>query len=426
VATIEAWGSGYKLRWEDDGVDIYVKRIRGTSYGEDIKAEIAVTLQGQGLTRSSPVLTTEAGKDALIRKLERRRPRVDFSLDWEVIVEEMAGLIIDSYRQGEVEVSLSEVEESEAAIWRVEGIMPEGQPSLVFGDGGSGKSLLACLLATCIDQGYSDTSLRMAVEPGRVMYLDWETDATEIAKRVRMIHAGLGLEAKTGIVYRRMTQALRDDVDRIVDIVEARSIDVVICDSLGLATGGSLEDAESVLGFFGALRIIDRTSLVISHINKAGVAFGSVYANNSSRMSLEARGTPNAADGIDLAVFHRKANNVALQPPRAWHITFSDQAIEFAAKDVFSTESAGAMSINDLVFRVVNADGPMDRETLAATIAAYKNSTAEKVRSAISVAVSRHKRLGHLEENKEKIIKIPAVELVDTSPAKAEAGKWQF
>lgn len=421
MANIEAWGSGYKLQWLEEGVEAYVARIRG---GEDIRAEIAVTLQGQGLTRSSPTLTSEQGKDALIRKLERRRPRVDFGIDWEVCVEEMAGLIIDSYRRGEVEVNLSEVEESEGSIWRVEGIMPEGQPSLVYGDGGSGKSLLACLLATCIDQGYSDTNLRMSVEPGRVLYLDWETDEQEIAKRVRMIHAGLGLEAKTGIVYRRMTQGLQDDLDRTVDIVQARSIDVVICDSLGLATGGSLEDAESVLGFFGALRVLNCTSLVISHINKAGVPFGSVYANNSARMSYEARGTP-ADDGIDLALFHRKANNVAQQPPRAWHIKFQeDTAIDFGAKDVFQTESAGAMSISDLVYRVVTADGPMDRDTLSATIAAYKNMTIEKVKSAISVAISRHKRLGNLVEDKEKIIKIPSTEVAVQE--KAGVGAWQF
>ena len=64
-------GSRYLITW-DNGVEAHVSRIKENP--ERIKCEIALTLNGQLLTRSSPVVTSESGKDSLIRKLQRRRP----------------------------------------------------------------------------------------------------------------------------------------------------------------------------------------------------------------------------------------------------------------------------------------------------------------------------------------------------------------
>jgi len=85
-------GSGYQVKW-DNGVEVYVSRIRENP--ERLKCEVAILLNSQPLTRSSPVLTSESGKDSLIRKLKRRRPDEDWGIDWEVMVEELSALVVD-------------------------------------------------------------------------------------------------------------------------------------------------------------------------------------------------------------------------------------------------------------------------------------------------------------------------------------------
>ena len=100
--------------------------------------------------------------------------------------------------------------------------------------------MFAIFLSVMIDQGYVSTDLGLKLKPGKVLYLDWETSESEIAKRTRQIHLGLNLEQPTGIVYQRCLQPLALDVDKVIDLVSKYDIDVIVCDTLGYATAGLL------------------------------------------------------------------------------------------------------------------------------------------------------------------------------------------
>lgn len=417
---IKPRGSGYKLTW-DNGVAVYASRIRENP--ERLKCEVAILLNGHGLTRSSPTLTSESGKDGLIRKLKRRKPVEDWGIDWEIVVEEMAGLIIDRHRLGVSEVMLADVPDDDTLDWRVEGIMVEKDPTFLFGASGSGKSMFAIFLSVLIDQGYVSTDLGLKLKPGKVLYLDWETSETEIAKRTKQIHRGLKLDQPTGIVYQRCLQPLAADVDKIIDLVSKYDIDVVICDSLGYATAGLLSKEEEVIPFFGALRSINKTALVISHTNKDDQFFGSNYINASSRMTWEAKGTNTPGDnGLDISCFNRKQNNVPPQSPMGWHIEFDDvNGITFGRRDVFETDSAGAMSIPNIIFEILKREGPQSKDLLLSTIAAYKSKSAETITGAVEVALTRQKKAGLIEISNDE------VRLVDKSaPEEEEEGTWEM
>ena len=399
---IKKRGSGYHIQWIE-GIECYVSRIRENP--DRIKCEVAILLNGEPLTRSSPVLNSESGKDSLIRKLKRRRPQEDFNIDWEAIIEELCGLVIDSHREGEAVLEISQVPQENSLTWRVEGILPEGNACLVYGDGGSGKSYYATYLAVLMDQGYLNTDLNMTIEPGRVLYMDWETDEFEISSRVKSIHRGLNIDKKSGILYRRCSQSLIAEVDRIVDIVAQKKVDVLIADSLGLATGGNLEEAESTLAFFQALRMIGKTSLVISHTNKAGQSFGSVYATNSSRMCWFAEGTPSDdGSGIDLSLFHKKANNVATQSDMGWHLQFDDDlGVTFSPQDVIDTASAGKMTIPRIIFEILRKQGEQTKEELREAVASKKAMTPESIKPAFNTALTRLKQAGKIQVSKDRV-----------------------
>ena len=390
-------GSRYLITW-DNGVEAHVSRIKENP--ERIKCEIALTLNGQLLTRSSPVVTSESGKDSLIRKLQRRRPKEDWGIDHEILIEQMCALIIDTYREGEPPVQLEPIPDDESMTWRIENLLPESQPTLLFADGGSGKSMLACLFAVCVDQGVINTELGITVEPGRALFLDWETSAEEIAKRVKGIMRGMGIQGNTGIVYRRCSQPHISEVDRFLDLCDEHSIDLIVCDSLGLATGGALEEADATLQFFNALRMIGRTSLVVSHINKAGSNFGSVYANNSARMAWSADGSKNEDSSVNIAMFHKKANNVAKQSPIGWHIQFDEdqRSIIFTRRDIFDTDAAKELSVPALMMSILKEnDTWTSKEKLTEMVAAFKDVKPELIRANLEVALSRAKKQGKIE-----------------------------
>ena len=91
--TMTKRGSGYALEWASSNVSMNVKRVKERN--DAIKAEISVTHMSVPITRSTPTLTSESGKDSFVRKLNRRRKGDDYQIDWEAVVEEMAFVVIE-------------------------------------------------------------------------------------------------------------------------------------------------------------------------------------------------------------------------------------------------------------------------------------------------------------------------------------------
>lgn len=253
--------------------------------------------------------------------------------------------------------------------------------------------MFAAFLATLVQEGHVDTKHGLVIEPGNVLYLDWETDKYEIASRTRKIHKGLGIQRPSRIIYRYMGQPLLEDADRIRDIVHKHNIDMVVYDSMGLAIAGELESAEDVLAFFRSIRIIDKTALIISHSNRQGTIFGSAYSMNSARSVWEAKKSGANAGGIDFALFHRKANNVSQQSAQVWTVEFRPDEILYTRGDVYMTEAAGDLSYSDLVYRILQADGPKTKEYLADRIADMKSeSNMDRVKRNVATAISKYKQ----------------------------------
>ena len=114
--TIKQEGSGYLVGWEDLGVSC---RVTDISKGGE-KAQCGWKLNGQPITKNYPNLKSVSGMDQLARRLEKRRPRADYGVDWEQCVEDLAAIVIDTYNKGVPEVRLADVEIDESSMWRVD------------------------------------------------------------------------------------------------------------------------------------------------------------------------------------------------------------------------------------------------------------------------------------------------------------------
>ena len=415
-------GSGYKVEWSDLGLTAMVRHIKDRP--AQFKAQVAISHQGYPVHRSNPVLDSTSGMDALVRKLNKRRDGADYGIAWDQVVEDLSGIVIDTHRRGVSELVISDVPVNDSVNWRVDNILIEGNaaPNLIWADGGTGKSMFALWLSVLIQTGHASTDHGLVVEPGNVLYLDWETDQYEVANRTQKIHKGLGIAAPSGIVYRYMGLPLVDDVDRVRDIMHRRDIDVVIIDSMGLAVSGEMESAETVLSFFRAIRLLGKTTLIVSHANRQGTIFGSAYTINASRSVWEAKKSAGNSGGIDFGLFHRKANNIPIQSAQSWSVDFRDDAVIYTRGDVFKTDNAGTLSYGDLIYKILQTDGPKTKEYLEDTIKGMKGDPVERVKSNVATAISRHKRNGKVAETGDGMVSlVPAG--APQAPQEGE-GEW--
>ena len=149
--------------------------------------------------------------------------------------------------------------------------------------------------------------------------MDWETDRDTIEARAWAVKRGEPeIDEGWGLRYQSAQGPLVDWIDTLAAYVVAEKFDLVVFDSVGLALGGDANDAETVLAFFGALRQLEATTLLIDHMTKGPDsqdrgAFGSVYKRNSARSLWEMRQSENGE--MALGLYHRKANNSRLSPP---------------------------------------------------------------------------------------------------------------
>ena len=73
--------------------------------------------------------------------------------DWEAIVEQFCVMTLDHWRQGEPVVNLGTVDPPPEPVYRLKPVLLEKEATLIYGEGGIGKSYLAAYLAAQIDQG---------------------------------------------------------------------------------------------------------------------------------------------------------------------------------------------------------------------------------------------------------------------------------
>lgn len=404
MTIFERRGSGYYYSEDLNGhsVEAYISRLRDSS--GRLSAEVAIMVDDQPVVRSSPTLTSVSGIDQFWKKLNRRIPEPDYGVDWELFCESLAGRVIDAHRQGEEIVDIASVEVPDRVEFSLAPFILKDQPSLLYGAGSSGKSTLSIWFSVLLtNSGYVNTDHQVVVTPANVLVLDYETDAVEVGRRIKWVQKGMGLPETPNIKYRRCAHPLAQEADYIKDYCDRTWGDeevVIIVDSLGLATGGTLDEASQVLEYFQALRWIGRTSLTLSHINKEGLLFGSIFTTNASRNVWELKTSPVGKNTLDVGLFHRKANIFEKESPKGYRLDFSDDAVKVTARDVMDTGLSAELSISELVYAVVRTEEPIDKNRTIDLVAEYKETGADKLAPAVRTAISRHLKTGKIQEDK--------------------------
>jgi hypothetical protein len=305
------------------------------------------------------------------------RSRTSGQLDWHRYLEELCQRVIKAERTGPPAVNLRHLPRPEADVdHEVDGFrFPQHHPTILFGDGGACKSLLALYLAG-----------RLAQRGLRLGMFDWELDAAQHRLRLE----GLFGQDLPDIFYVRCDRPLIYEADRLQRLTQQEQLDYILYDSAGFACHGKPEDAEQALAYFRAQRQIGRGSLSLAHMTKSDGGnganehkpFGSAFWFNSARSAWFIKLASTSPDGrvSTIGLYHRKANLGARQPALGFEVTFDGDRTCIHRVNVAEVEALA--SSLPLWQRMKDAlrDGPQTLASLAADLGAPVDSIDKTVR----------------------------------------------
>tara|TARA_Y100000310_G_scaffold106109_1_gene104635 strand:+ start:392 stop:1624 length:1233 start_codon:yes stop_codon:yes gene_type:complete len=360
----EVSGGVYAYTWEEEQVQVIVQRIREDSRHTP-SAEIRIRGKAEGHIHTTRInlLSTQA-RNQVARHCASR---CTAGRDWDAIVEQFTVMTLDHWRQGEPVVNLGTVKPPPEPIYRLTPLLLEGETTLIYGDGGIGKSYIAAYLASQVDQGIKMG--KYTPIQGKVLYLDYETNREIAARRFQAITRGFGFSETSGVLYRFCFQPLAADIAEIQKIVAEEDIEFIVVDSAGPACGGDPESASSAINYFTSLRSLRKTTLTIAHRSKSGSVgpFGSVYWVNYPRATYELKKSQEMDDDVmHVALIHKKANEGRLQEPISFKFTFRLGSVTVAEELLEDVPGfVGELPIAEQLFQTLQEYGPQSARDLA-------------------------------------------------------------
>lgn len=396
-------GDRYHLTWPC-GIEAELERF--SEHRDELTAEVTIRSTRSpldGLLHSARVnLVSTQAKNTLSKSLAGR----DADLDWHALVEAMCFLARERYRRGEPAIDLRFYEHSQDGRWLVHPFVERDGATVLFADGGTGKSLIALAIAATVA---SDGNVIGALQgdPQPVLYLDWETSAETAQERLDAIVAGAKLSATPPVFYRRMTASLVESAPNIRHEVLTLGVGFVVVDSLGAARAGEPESAEVTIRLFNAARSLGVPWLGVDHVTKSAGndstrPFGSTYTHNLARLTWSADKAQEEGENLlVLALTNRKRNNGRLLPRHGFRLEFEMadhdrlRAVRFRAADL--TQVAGLAEKLPLRQRIL-ADlrpGPQHladvAEHLGADVKVVSARAVELARKGVLVKLEDHR-----------------------------------
>jgi hypothetical protein len=223
----------------------------------------------------------------------------------------------------------------------VEGLLPENQTAILYGDGGQGKSFVALALGAAVAAG--SPFLGIQTLERHVLYLDWELDQEEHTRRAYKIARGEGLQKPPGgLLYSRAEEPLHNLLSPLAAWIKEKDVGLLIIDSFGAACGGDPEQARFVIPLLASLRSLNVSILVLDHQAKmqegqkyAGkTPFGSAYKFNLARSVIQSQKVGSRPGELSLILRPTKYNLGQLGSEIPVKLHFGDTTVRIERGDL--------------------------------------------------------------------------------------------
>lgn len=382
-------GVGYQLKITDLGIQFDCTRVR-TRYDETYGLlTVRADFRGARVIADHILSSADFNLSSLKSRQERakhlhERASAD-SIDWLGLLEDLCLRVLSHEERGQPECALEDVPSDIEHSAEIEaGTLPllRSHPTIWFGDGAAGKSLLALFAA-----------IDLAQNGARVLYCDWELDGESHSQRLkRFVGPVPGL--RDSLIYRRCERSFQREALQIRDIIAKRKISFLICDSIGFAAEGAPESAEAATGYFRALRECGSIgSLHLAHMNRSDQGdqkpFGSIFWHAGARATwFMKRTSAEESDDMMVAFHNRKSNLGKLRPPFGRRITFFPHETQIACCEVSESEEMARELPLWLRIKGSLSKGPMTTVALANELDA-KEDTVRRTTARLSQVFMR-------------------------------------
>lgn len=392
--------------FDDMGVSVNFAHVRKRFNRIDCMIEVNHSQVGVAYGPVAFDMTSMSKRREAIDALRKAMLQADY---WHSVIDLACRIAIKAQDDPGDFVELGSVKYDPAAReWLVEGFLPKRQPSIIYADGGTGKSMVALATAMSIAANIPIIDgISLPSDTGGVLYLDWETDEIELHERMLSITRGLKndlVPEDFPITYMRCTAPLEALEGKVKQWVDANAGAFVVIDSLIPALDGDANDSETARRFMNTLRSLNCTSLILSHTSKEGRLFGSSFWWNLARNVWELKKEQAVGDTYtDLGFVHQKSNNSHKQKTIGVRMKIEDGETSFTKIDVLDTRGAiaasvgvktriasllkgsGALTVDEIVQELHTADSPVTKQ--AVSMALSRNMYDKKTNTGMFITI---------------------------------------
>lgn len=341
---VEATPDGYRVTWEDQGIVAEAEWVEQD--GRELTCELSVKStramsEGWLLAPASFNLSAPRTRQSLAGQLKEHDP----DMPWAGMIEQLVLGVRERHRRGEPTIDMRLYAVPDAPLWHVEPLLETGGPTVLYGDGDTGKTTLAIALAVTAASG-TPVLGTLRANPAPVLFLDYEGSPATFRSRLGAMCEGADIPIPE-VHYRREYASLQESARQIRREVEAIGARTVIVDSIGIACGGAPEAADVTLAFFRAVDSLRTPCFLIDHITKnggddQGKAYGSVYKHNRPRLTWQVSSKLDREGTRIVAMRSLKHNDFGALPRLTYRVAFEVDANKNPTKISIGWADAGA------------------------------------------------------------------------------------
>jgi hypothetical protein len=211
----------------------------------------------------------------------------------------------------------------------VDGVVPEGRPTIGFGAGSASKTFLAMSMALAVARG--EPWLGRKTQKRNVLLIDYETGKPTVGYRFGRLARALGMDEVPDNIHTWWADGipLLDQTDAIRRSIERNNIGFLLLDHCAVACGGEPERSESALRFHRAVSKLGLPMFAIAHVTGDAETnpdlvkrpFGSIFWSNGCSMTwyIRREDQEEESDHASVGLFARKYNDSAR--PRDFGLT---------------------------------------------------------------------------------------------------------
>ncbi|HWV44810.1 MAG TPA: AAA family ATPase, partial [Nitrospira sp.] len=191
-------------------------------------------------------LKSESSREKIAKALKAH----DQDTPWRPLLEQGCAKVLRHHRTGDPLVTISSETPIEPLTFALNPLVFDRKVSVLYSNGGQGKSTLALFLAMLSASGSSEAGF--SALKGNSLYLDFEDDLSVHARRLHAIQNGHPALRSARVAYRRCVEPLHKFAPALLQQIHQEQIRFVVVDSLLAATGGDAS-AEATTQLFIAL-----------------------------------------------------------------------------------------------------------------------------------------------------------------------------